>query len=186
MSKKRIFLASFTVVSILLILSVSIAFADGVGSVNGGGQIHEAPEGAKRPYWHVISFGGWVEGFTDPVGEWQVNFHNVGVDSLNNSHFHTTDIRAVSEFTGNGTSCDAALNMTAFGSLNNVPGYKMIFRAGDFGSPGFVDTVRVELWNPVGAKIYDTYWSNEFAAESNCVGTARTGLDAGNITIVLP
>ena len=186
MSKKQIILASGTVVTLLLILSVSVAFANGVGYVNGGGQIHEAPDGLKRPYWHVISFGGWVEKSTAITGEWQVNFHNVGNDAFDKSHFHTTDIYAVNFYPGNSGTCDAAFNMYAWGEWNNIPGYKMIFRAGDLGSPGFFDTVRVELYAPGNVKVYDTYSATEFTAESSCVGSARTGLDAGNISIVLP
>ena len=63
----------------------------------------------------------------------------------------------------------------------------MIFRGGDFGSSGKKDTARVELYAPgETSPVYDTYKPGEFKNESNCVGTARTGLDKGNLTIVYP
>lgn len=185
MSRKRRILTSVTIVTLLLLLSVSIASADTGGYINGGGQIHEVV-GSKRRDWHVISFGGWIQGKASPVGEWQVNFHNVEVDAIDKSHFHSSDIQEVNYYPGNGVTCDAAFNMTVLGAFNNEPGYTMIFRAGDSGSLGFADTVRVELYAPGGGKVYDTHWANEFNNESSCVGTARTGLDAGNITIVRP
>jgi hypothetical protein len=61
----------------------------------------------------------------------------------------------------------------------------MIFRAGDFGSPGKADTIRVELYDPDGNPVFDTHYDG-FNDESSCVGTARTGLDHGNITIIMP
>ena len=162
-----------------------------VGSVNGGGQIYQAPsEDAKRPEWNVISFGGWFNKYEGGIyeGEWQINFHNVGRDEFDKTTFHSTDIQNANFSHGNNTSCYEAMNMTAVGSWNGMPGYKIIFRAGDFGSPGNADTVRVELYAPNGDLVYDTTWSwgEEFKNESNCVGTARTGLDAGNITIFYP
>ena len=158
-----------------------------VGSVSGGGQIHEAPDGLKRPYWNVISFGGWAEELdVGYAGEWEVNFHNVGVDAFDKTKFHTTNITVMNFYVGNSGTCNSALNFTAIGEWNQNPGYKMIFRAGDFGSPGFVDTVRVTIKNPSNIVVYDTHEAGEFSDESSCVGGARTGLDAGNITIVLP
>jgi len=59
----------------------------------------------------------------------------------------------------------------------------MIFRAGDSCNPEIDDTARVELFDPSRKRIYDTHWTSEFTDESNCVGTARTGLDNGNIKI---
>lgn len=63
-----------------------------------------------------------------------------------------------------------------------IPGYKLIFMAGDFGSPNTLDTVRIELRNPSDGVVYDTYTMG-FSKDSSCVGTARTLLDKGNITI---
>jgi hypothetical protein len=57
--KKRILIISAML--LLALLNVSTVFAADVGSVEGGGQIIEASNGAKRPEWSVISFGGWVQ-----------------------------------------------------------------------------------------------------------------------------
>lgn len=90
-----------------------------------------------------------------------------------------TNITDLNFFTG--TTC-SAMNFTAMGELNHEPGYKMIFRAGDSGEPRIYDTARVQIFNPQGGAIYDTH-DGDFTDESDCVGTARTGLDNGNIKI---
>lgn len=154
------------------------------GRVSGGGQIIE--EVGDKKDWYKISFGGgiWDVGSEGYIGDWEVNFHNVSVNLLDKTKFHTT---AISEINfsppGSSTTCVAAMNFTAYGEWNGVPGYKIIFRAGDADSPKGTDTVRVELYNPSNVKVYDTHWVNEFTDESSCVGTARTGLDNGNIKI---
>ncbi len=78
------------------------------------------------------------------------------------------------------------MNMTMHGSFNGEDGYRMILRAGDSdeaASKDPDDTIRVEMWDPSNTKVYDSHWGSEFTDESSCVGTARTGLDAGNIDI---
>lgn len=184
MQKKIKIAAIITVLLLLILLGASIAMADSAGSVSGGGQLRET-HGSEK---YKISFGGWVYGETNPNGEWEVNFHNVGVDDLDKSKFYTNDIRVVNFYLGNTSSCQAAFNFTAFGKWNGNPGYKMVFRGGDFGSPGKGDTVRIELYAPGVGKVYDTTWSwnQEFTNQSNCVGNARTRLDKGNLTIELP
>ena len=150
------------------------------GYVSGGGHLLEEIDG-NRKGWLDISFGGAIAdaGIYGLIGEWQVNFHNVNEEGFNKSKFHTTSITSLNFYTG--TTC-VAMNFTAMGELNHEPGYKMIFRAGDSGEPGINDTARVEIFNPQGSEIYDTH-DGEFTDESNCVGTARTGLDNGNIKI---
>ncbi len=165
--------------------------ADVNGYVSGGGQIREDIDGDgvdKNKDDYKISFGGqvWDLGSEGYAGDWQINFHNVGDDKFDKARFHATEITAINFFTGNSNTCDEAMNMTLLGTLNGEEEYKVIFRAGDFGTGrdhDTSDTVRVELFNTIGTKIYDTHWGTEFTDESSCVGTARTGLDAGNITI---
>ena len=153
------------------------------GFVSGGGQLVE--EDNKRPDWHVISFGGFAAsaGASGLIGEWQVNFHNVGVDAFDKSSFHTTSIYAMNFYDG---ECGIALNFYATGVWNGIPGYKMIFRAQDAGEPGSLDNARIELYNPGGTRVYDTDWPGEFTAESNCHGTHRTLLDNGNLQMAVP
>ncbi len=182
--KKRIFKA--LVLLLVISLGFSTAFADGFPGIEGGGQLIQAPDGAKRPDWSVISFGGWAQGTGGSfVGEWQVNYHNVSMDSLDKAQFHSTNITSINYFSGDSGTCNSALNLTAYGTLNGEPGYYVILRFGDFGSPGYADTVRIELYKVGFGKVFDTHTS-EFQDVSSCVGSARTGLDAGNIKITLP
>ena len=150
-------------------------------SINGGGHILE-DTGGKRKDWHDISFAGWVKCEDDAVfsGEFEVNFHDVSVDFLNKGKFHATNIVDANFYLG--TTCNA-MNFTATGDFNGMPGYTIIFRAGDSGSPNTQDTARIGLYYGFSL-IYDTH-HGDFADESNCVGTARTGLDKGNITICI-
>ncbi|MFC1727156.1 hypothetical protein ACFL0Y_01410 [Patescibacteria group bacterium] len=157
--------------------------------VSGGGQIIEE-KGSKPKDNHKISFGGnvWDVGSAGYMGNWEINFHNVGVDEFDKSKFHSTDIRVINLYEGNTETCNEAMNMTMYGEWNGQPGYKVILRAGDFGPPGHFnevsfDTVRIELYEPGVGKVYDTHSGGEFSDESSCVGTARTGLDHGNLTI---
>jgi hypothetical protein len=166
------------------------------GYVKGGGQIIEDVGGAKKKENYRISFGGnvWDLGSAGYKGNWEINFHNVGGDGdtygLDKTKFHTTRITDMNLYVGNNTSCHAALNFTAYGWLGNDHSqeYKVIFRAGDYIEPGHrkaaLDTIRIQLFNPSGTGIYDTH-DDGFLDESSCVGSARTGLDNGNITIGL-
>lgn len=158
------------------------------GYVSGGGQIIEE-KGNKPKDNYKVSFGGkvWDVGSAGYMGEWEINFHNVSevYDEYDKSKFHSTDIQVINFYSGSGT-CHEAMNMTMLGTLNGESGYKVIFRAGDYGAPGnfddeAFDTVRVELFEGA-TKVYDTH--GKFLDESTCVGTARTGLDNGNVSIV--
>lgn len=150
--------------------------------VHGGGQMLETEGKIKN--WHKVSFGGWVAdlGAGNYAGEWQVNLHNVGGDKLDKSKFHGTEVTAMNLYNGNSNTCNDAVNFTVNGTFNGEDGYRMIFRAGDLGSPNTADTARVTIYQG-STVVYDTHWSGEFSNESSCVGTARTGLDKGNITI---
>jgi len=156
--------------------------------VHGGGHMLEVLKGTiKRKDWLDISFGGLVgyAGTAGLVGEWQINFHNVDKDLLDNSRFHTTEITSLNFYDRDSYTCTEAMNFGAIGEWNGMPGYRIIFRAGDSSEPSSydTDTVRVTLWDPDGSVFYDSSWSTEFNDESSCVGTARTGLDTGNIII---
>lgn len=175
-----------TVVILMVMISVP-AFSES-GLVEGGGQIRESSQGYK------ISFGGWAAGGdyyyggTDnqnASGEWQINFHNVGVAAIDKTKFHGTDVTELNYFVGDSGSCNSAMNLTVYGKFENQEGFHVILRAGDDGSPEHNDTLRITLYDGTTV-VYDTHWPGEFADESTCVGTARTGLDKGNVTITLP
>lgn len=151
------------------------------GMVNGGGHILEGT--GKKKDLYDISFGGSVVKIgTEFMGNWEVNFHNVS-DPLGivKKKFHGYQITDMNFFDGNSSTCNSAVNFTIHGKLNGEEGYKMIFRAGDNGSPNTDDTVRIQLYDDKGL-IYDTY-TTDFDGGSTCVGNARTDLDKGNITI---
>jgi len=153
--------------------------------VHGGGHMLEV-NGDKRKDWLDISFGGFIgdAGTAGLVGEWQINFHNTNDSVFDNSRFHTTEITELNLYNPTSTSCTGAMNFKATGEWNGFPGYSIIFRAGDSSDPSSydTDTVRVTLHDSNGV-VYDTHWEEEFSDESSCVGTARTGLDTGNIII---
>ena len=162
------FVLSFGLVAVVAVPAVA---TNGAELFYGGGQIIEGD--------NKISFGG--EANADLVGEIQVNFHNVPDSSgIDGSRFHSTLVQDFNWFSGGSGNCDSAMNATFLGRFDGEDGYRLIFRAGDN-----EDTVRFELRAPGGALVYDTFGSGSgFTAESNCVGTARTGLDRGNVTIV--
>ncbi len=155
--------------------------------VSGGGQIIQEI-GPKVKDWHKISFGGWVANIGSLVGSLQVNFHNVtDPDVADGSKFHGTEVTALNLYDGPvGSTCVEAMNTTVHGTFNGESGYKLVLRAGDSGLPASTaypndDTVRIELWKGA-TMLYDTN-GGDFTQESSCVGTVRTGLDAGNISI---
>lgn len=143
-------------------------------SINGGGHIRDGD-------WD-ISFAGQVD---EAGGDWVIQFHSVSVAAVDGGTFESTGLEAINFFDNNSDSCDAAMNMTVTGTFNGEPGWSVIFRAGDAGhtkSNDLDDTARVQLRNPSGAEIYDTT-DVDFTDESDCVGSSRTSLDAGNLKI---
>ena len=158
--------------------------------VHGGGHILEdgVDGGAiKRKDWFDISFGGFIgdAGALGLFGEWQINFHNVNDNSFDKSTFHTTEIVYLNLYDPSSNTCTGAMNFKATGEWNGLPGYSIIFRAGDSSDPSSydTDTVRVTLYYPGGGVAYDSSWPTEFTDHSSCVGSARTKLDTGNIII---
>lgn len=151
--------------------------------INGGGHILEG-EGKKKDLLDV-SFGGWVADIGDLVGSIQINFHNVGDETVvaDKSKFHGEEIVGLTYASG-APGCDAAMNFTAHGTFNGEEGWSVVVRGGDNG-----DTLRVQLFDhevfgaPTTGHVYDTHAAGEFTDESTCYGTARTGLDNGNISI---
>jgi hypothetical protein len=146
-------------------------------SINGGGHIRDGD--------FDVSFAGEVEDLGSSFdGDWVIQFHSVSNADVSGGTFEATSVEAMNFFDGDDESCDAAMNMTLQGTFNGESGWSVIFRAGDAGHTtdhDLDDTARVELSHS-GSKVYDTH-GGDFTDESNCVGTARTGLDAGNLKI---
>ncbi len=165
-------------------LQVTARTPEVTASVNGGGHLLNG-EGKKKDLLD-ISFGGNVNQWSDDSlsGEWNVVLHNVGNNALDKSHFNGSEITALNFFDGDDSTCNDAVNFTVNGTFNGDPA-SMIFRAGDFGSPNTADTARITIYHGLdasGGVVYDTH-STDFPGESSCVGSARTGIDNGNITI---
>ena len=143
---------------------------DDLSRVSGGGQI--------RHDEFKVSFGGSVEGAEASL---EVQFHNVSDPAVVGGTFEATGVLAgINFFAPTSTECVWAMNVTLAGTFNGEAA-SLIYRAGDAGT-GKVDdddTIRFELSHAGG--VYDT--RTDFAEESNCAGTVRTGLDAGNIMI---
>jgi len=150
--------------------------------IHGGGHILE-DTGGKRKTWKDVSFGGWLADVGTLMGNWTVQFHNVGDDEYDKATFHATEFTVLNMYYGDSDSCDDAFNFTATGTLNGEEGYKVIVRGGDLDEPASQnpDTLRVSLYEGNDLK-YDTHVA-DFDDESTCVGTARTKIDAGNLVI---
>lgn len=174
-------------IGILFLLAVIMTFGTQLAvakigeEVSGGGQILDT-DGLK------VSFGVYAldKGSDGYDGEVQINFHNVGDDAFDKSKFHGEVVTDIVFWPSDNASCNAAVTLYVDGSWEGMPGYSVILRAADFDAPGHwtgeaFDTVRVELFDG-STEIYDTH-DGDFEDQSNCVGTARTKLDRGNLSI---
>jgi hypothetical protein len=162
------------------------------GFLTGGGQI----DTGKGPNALGTSFGGNVGFLADfsLVGQWQTNFHNVSVDSLDKARFHSTAITALQFFQDGGPGpypppANANVGLfTATGRLNGEDGWTLDVCLADRGEPGRQnDSIRVALTNPGGVLVYDSRGSTDFASEDpggqGGVCDSRHKLDAGNFQI---
>ena len=176
-------IASIILIMVILSFGTLPAVADVGDGMNGGGQILEGTgkDGLK------ISFGGFAVQ-TDVAtyeGQFQINFHNVGDDLFDKAVFHGDEVIDMNFFPPTSDTCLSAMNMKVLGTLDGEPGFSVVVRFGDAGPPGHwteqaFDTFRVTLQQG-NASLYDTH--GDFTDESTCVGTARTGVDRGNLTI---
>lgn len=149
----------------------ALAGKPAVQTLNGGGQIIDAN--------YKISFGGNIKKNANSIkGQFQANFHNVSDADITGGRFHSTEMTTSTFYPSDSDTCTAAMNVFMSGRFNGEAGWKLVLRAGDND-----DTVRLTLTSP-GGDVYDTH-SGDFADESSCVGSARTGLDRGNLTIKL-
>lgn len=150
--------------------------------ISGGGQIisDSGEDNAKgKDIYYKISFGGgsYIVNGSYYFDGLEVTFHNVSNNELDGSKFIGDKILAM-----NFNFPDGIANYEVSGSLDNVPGYKMIIRVQDSDEPGFEDNLRFELYMG-SSKVYDSYNSNDFPGNSSTSGTARTYLDRGNIQV---
>jgi len=173
MNIKKI-LTGFSALVLMLGILVSPTFAAKpfTQTLNGGGQIVEGE--------YNVSFGGNVKNLGNSLkGQFQANFHNVSDEDVSGGRFHSTEITDATWFEGAG-NCEAAMNVTMTGRFNGEADYELVVRAGND-----EDTLRLTLSDPTNTVVYDTFVSGDFPGESNCVGTARTGVDSGDLKINL-
>jgi hypothetical protein len=165
--------------------------------VTGGGLIREG----KGRGAYSITFGGNV-GFDlagNEVGQWNINIHNVSDDDFDKGHFHTTSItEIVFADVGDCPPPDPPVadwnyaHFVAMGKFNGTPGWKVRFNMTDYGEGNKVDPdgIRIRLWNPSNALVYDSsdtgLPAGDFPNEGVCAAANRTWLDGGNIQIHPP
>ncbi len=204
MKKKvlAIVLAAVLAISLAVPLAVS-ANGDPVvaGEVTGGGQI----ETGKDKDAAMITFGGNLNNLGgEPVGHWNVVFHNVNNDDLDMKQFHPAEITFL-EFE-HIPQCpepdppDADYNRAIFratGRLDSEDGWSIEVRLADHGEGrrgegrqgmAELDSIRIFLWGPDGVLQYDSYengddYQGDFPGESECGVDALTKLDGGNFQI---
>lgn len=180
---KKLLSTGFIVVLILVGVSLTLQSTYAIGRVVSGVGMAREDLGGKPKHDLKFTFVGFVYEVGDSYkGRWKVKLKNVGDDDLDKSKFKSTEIVEMNFFED--PACDA-FNMTAMGKFDGDEGYKMIFRGGDSDGPGQSgpDTVRVTIYDPEEAVVYDSHDPGEFSDESSCVGTARTGVDKGNLNI---
>lgn len=154
-----------------------VGSVDDLTRISGGGQLREGE--------YKISFGGFAEA---TGADLVVEFHNVSNPAVSGGVFEGSEVTGINFFEPNTSQCVWAMNVTVKGTFNGEPGATLVYRAGDAGNGNeneddSDDTVRFTLNSSDGS--YDTSVSSkgDFPNESDCVGTVRTGLDAGNIMI---
>ena len=155
------------------------------GFLTGGGQLKTVNgNNALR-----VSFGGNVGFLADfsIVGEIEVNFHDVSVNSLDGAKFHSDSFTALQFFKDAGVGPGqppANANVatyTALGTLNGVSGWKLIACVSDRGEPGKNDTISFVLINPANVTVYSSV--TDFGTAETSQACARSLLDSGNLQI---
>ena len=157
--------------------------------VTGGGNITEG----KGKTALKITFGGNVglmDNYGDPVGNWNIVFHNVSTDSIDKGHFKATEITQIGFFyeplLPDADPPDADYNYAHFnanGTLNGEDGYWVRVNVTDCGEGKNTvpDQIRIRLYHG-SALIYDSHADDFPDADP----ASRTNLDGGNIQIHPP
>jgi len=155
------------------------------GFLTGGGQLKDGNgNNANR-----VSFGGNVGFLADfsVVGEIEVNFHNVSVDSLAGARFHSDSFTALQFLKDAGAGPNpppANANVakyTALGTVNGVSGWTLKACVSDRGEPGKNDTISFVLINPANVVVYSSV--ADFGTTETSQDCARSLLDSGNLQI---
>lgn len=161
------------------------------GFVTGGGQITKDIGTGKKKEQYRISFAGTVGYMADfsVVGQYQMNFHNVSVDELDGARFHSTEIMSFNpgaDSWEDASPPDANANyaiIMAEGRLNNEDGWTLGILVADRGEPGKNDSVLINLWDPDGHMVYNSYWDFGTNAFAGHLPWWTYKLSAGNIQL---
>jgi len=159
------------------------------GFVTGGGQITKDIGGVKKKEQYRISFAGTVGYMADfsVIGQYQMNLHNVSVNALDGAKFHSTHIISFNpgaDSWEDASPPDANANyavIIAEGRLNNEDGWTLGILVADRGEPGKNDSVLINLWDPDGHMVYNSYWDFGTNAFADAWWTYK--LTAGNIQL---
>ena len=159
------------------------------GFVTGGGQITKDIGTGKKKEQYRISFAGTVGYMADfsVVGQYQMNLHNVSVSELDGARFHSTEITDFNpgaDSWGDASPPDANANyarIIAKGRLNNEDGWTLGIVVADRGEPGKNDSILINLWDPDGHMVYNSYWDFGTNAFADAWWTYK--LTAGNIQL---
>jgi hypothetical protein len=129
-----------------------------------------------------------------PIGNFHINFHNVGNDNLDKGKFTTTEITALRIAPASLPDTGVPylfVNMAANGKFNGENGWAIVVRFSEFGAPGKAkkaipdnasDAIRISVWNynESDLTVYDTATEQvDFPWEQ----AHRTLLDGGNVTV---
>ena len=159
------------------------------GRYQAGGQLREGP-------WKV-SFAGHsdIDKRGEVRGHWVAQFHSVSLPEYSGKTFVSTQVLGLGLAPSNNpAACIARSNFRFVGTRDGEPGY--IIRvlsadAGDIGGDSF-DDMRLVLYDSEMTPLYDTSDHDparpggDFPSVSDCAGSGRARLDAGNVKIWLP
>ena len=160
------------------------------GIIFGSGEIKNG-DGRHKKEIESEGFLGFTEHFGF-FGHWKVKFENVSVNSLDGKRFQSTEITSLQfSETGSGWHRARLGLFTADGKLNGVPGYSITVCIADRGH-GFwfwnqQDSTRIQLYDPNGVLIYDSYASGDFPSQDNTGEGAcanRHKVDHGNYHVI--
>lgn len=173
-------------IAALLSLTAIPAFAGSDVLFTGGGFIKDGDGAAAKRISFSVDLFVNADGIS--AGHLGFHFHNLD-DSygLDQSHFSTTEFESV--FVDARHPEDAApftfVRIEAGGRLDGMDGWSVLVRFTDYGvpvrnkslPPGHADALRVMLFDPSGAAVYDT--ALDYPREQSW----RTLLDGGNVSV---
>lgn len=169
----------------LFVLSAGPIWAGSEVFLTGGGVIRDG----RGPDTRKITFSADIfmieEGQSE--GQIQFQFHRVGNPDFDKRKFTANDFSEFSVYTNESETLGIYnfIRIWAHGQLNGEDGWSVLVRFTDFGTPaggkdnsnGRADAVRIMLFDPYGALVYDT--AQDYPKEQGW----RALLDGGNVAV---